>query len=140
MGIRRTDVPPDTWAALMSAVPRSAQSGGVQAVTIPAPPSANNLFATAGRRRVKSQQYRQWLYLVVPALGTLAAPELPTRYLLTLSGKWNMQSDGENALKAVLDAVVLAGVLPDDSLKHVVGGRWVYVGGEGQRLVTVGWE
>jgi hypothetical protein len=110
----------------------------VERVTLPAPPSANSLFVVRDGKRVKTREYKAWLARVAPLLALLRSPpSYPCRYHLHLTGKWNIQRDGANAEKAAIDATVVAGVIPDDSLKYVRGGEWTYEPGQGDPLATV---
>lgn len=100
-------------------------------VTLPLPPSTNNLFATVGSRRVKSREYKAWLANAEAALIELRKPAgLPAGVRVSVFGSVNRQRDLDNMLKPVLDALVSAGVLPGDSLKYVTevrigyGGEW----------------
>jgi hypothetical protein len=110
-------------------------------VTLPACPSANNLFATFNGRRIKSREYKAWLDRATPLLAILAPPaSYPCRYRMHLAGKWNVLRDGQNVEKATIDASVAAGVITDDSLKYVHGGEWTYEKGDSEPTVTVWFE
>lgn len=115
------------------------QSGQLQPrVTLPVPPSANNLFATVKGFRVKSREYKAWLEQAVPLLAFLAGPaSYPCRYRILLAGTLNMLRDGANTEKAAVDAVVAAGVIPDDCLKYVCGGVWGFEKSDREPTLTV---
>lgn len=89
---------------------------------LPAPPSTNNLFLTlrGGRRRVIAPKYRAWR---VEADECLAKHEPivtindPVSIELLLDERNRMDLD--NTLKAPIDALVRAGVIPTDKPKHV---------------------
>lgn len=101
--------------------------GGTETcVELPPPPSTNNLFFTKGKRRFKTDEYKAWLASAVPILSRLKRPDLPCEIYLYLIGNWNERRDGSNTVKAVEDALVAAGVIPDDSLKYVRREVWVY--------------
>lgn len=92
-------------------------------VRVDLPPSVNNLFATVGRRRVKTKKYKTWLANAVAALVELRNPkEFPVGVVVHVVGKVNAARDLDNLLKPIADAMVAAGVLPDDSLGYV--GQW----------------
>lgn len=112
---------------------------GTFIVTVPAPPSTNNLFATVRGRRVKSKQYRQWLERAVPLLERLAIPlpGCPCRVNFTIDGKVRRSRDGDNFAKPIFDALVAAKIIPSDNLKHIQEGWWKYRGGAGDPSVTV---
>lgn len=89
-------------------------------VVVPVPPSANNLFLTAGRRRVKTPAYTEWLKAAVPLLARLRRPaRTPVEVRVTVTGGngWNPARDIANVEKAITDALVEAGVLADDSTR-----------------------
>lgn len=102
----------------------SVLSGVLKRVCVVVPPSTNHLFLTAGRRRVKTSEYRDWLAVAVPEIAKLQRPaKFPVRIIATLFGKppaINMQRDIANIEKACGDALVEAGIIPDDCLKYVV--------------------
>ena len=97
-------------------------------VTIPIPPSANNLFKNAGKRgRVPSKEYKQWTAAVIPLVSRLRPPaSYPCQFFCCLVGKVNQQRDGDNCQKPLLDVCKKAGVITDDNLKRVRGGCWHY--------------
>lgn len=87
-------------------------------LVLPVPPSTNNLFATAGRRRIKSQRYRDWLeeagfYLMQQ---TFKQGEIEGAYEMRLRVPLKCRADVTNLFKAPEDLLVSIGVLPDD--KH----------------------
>lgn len=97
------------------------------AVELPVPPSVNGLwrsYRSHGKVRVVcSKQYTAWLGVAVPLLR-LGLPRVvahPAELALTVrTGKgWRKDRDLDNCLKAVADAVVRAGRLPDDSAEYV---------------------
>lgn len=100
-----------------------ADSPKLDRVTLPLPPSTNNLFVNArGRGRVKSKEYAAWAARVVPMLWELKPPErLPCTFFWLLTGQVSVLRDGDNTLKPLLDACVKAGVIKDDSLQYVRG-------------------
>jgi Holliday junction resolvase RusA-like endonuclease len=90
-------------------------------VTLPLPPSTNNLFwnARRGRGRVATSKYRLWqalaiksIWAQVPALNRIGGP-----VALSLCVPTKMRGDIDNRLKPTIDALVAAGRIDDD--KHV---------------------
>lgn len=98
-----------------------------KSATLTLPPSTNGLFLSAGRRRVKTPEYRDW---ITENTWKVAAMEKPTAFpvhvRIKVCGKVNARRDLDNLIKPTLDLLVSAGVLPDDNVKHVTGGRWEY--------------
>lgn len=129
LAVARGLLPADTVA------PKKTKGKGVKVATaarkpgtdleaeLPLPPSVNNLFITRGNRRVKSPGYRTWLSLVAPILRRLISPNrFPVEIVVTVHGPLNMARDLDNMLKPVGDALVIAEVIPGDSVAHVR--RW----------------
>ena len=92
-------------------------------LTLPFPPSTNNLFVTArfGRttRRVSSPQARAYAGTVAKHVQALGAPPAPSGELRAVIAAWvpdRRARDIDNLCKAPLDALVKAGVMADDSL------------------------
>lgn len=81
---------------------------------LPPPPSTNGLFATVGRRRIKSRRYRRWLNaagweLVAQRPGTIAGP-----WQVDIALPAGLRGDVDGRIKAVLDLLVKHGVTADD--------------------------
>ncbi len=114
----------------------------VSRVTVPIPPSANNLFCNLKRGgRVPTKEYTAWKKGADPLVARLRPPpSYPCKFFYLLSGKVFMQRDGGNCEKALLDACVRTGVIPDDSLKYVRGGIWHFEKGEGEPVATIWFE
>lgn len=92
-------------------------------LTLPFPPSTNNLFVTArfGRttRRVSSPQARAYAKAVAEAVKEVRAMPAPSGELRAVIAAWvpdRRARDLDNMVKAPLDALVKAGVMADDSL------------------------
>lgn len=91
------------------------------AVELPLPPSTNNLFVTVGKYRVPSGDYKAWRKEVAPILARFKPPvPLPFGVTITLIGGTGLNEarDLGNCEKAVTDALVDAGVIRCDSLRH----------------------
>ena len=96
----------------------SGRRGGVLEATLPWPPSVNHYWAARGNARYLSPRARAWhqeawailrgAWRGEPMRGEVAV-------LLVLHPPDRRRRDLDNTLKAVLDALVHAGVLQDDS-------------------------
>jgi|ERR1700722_2340694 len=86
---------------------------------LPLPPSTNNLFASVGKRRVKSKAYRDWITEAIQSVEEVFSVATPVSITLTLTGQVNEQRDLANIEKASVDLLVAWDVIPDDSLKFV---------------------
>lgn len=102
-------------------------------LTLPFPPSANNLFVNAGRRgRIKSSRYEMWLNEAGWELKSQRPSKMTGRVAVTIAlcpvSKRRMDADNFN--KPVLDLLVKHGVLEGDDSRFVreITVRWVDVG------------
>lgn len=93
-------------------------------VTLPAPPSTNNLFFNRkGGGRSRSAEYNSWLdkagvILNATRAGKRFAVVTPCTILIRV-GKCNEARDLSNFLKPAEDLIVKCGVIPNDNVKHV---------------------
>ena len=102
-------------------------------LTLPAPPTTNNLFINAGRKRVKSQRYKAW--------QTEAGWELRRQRCGCIGGPWEadialptgLTGDLDNYLKPILDLLVTHRVVDDD--KHCMK-LSVEKGGPGEAITV----
>lgn len=90
-------------------------------IHLPWPPSVNNLYFNAGRKRVKAPLYRQWQE---EAGWMLKAAKVrpftdPVSVTIELCPPDNRRTDADNRTKPVLDLLVAHGIISDDSRKHV---------------------
>jgi Holliday junction resolvase RusA-like endonuclease len=90
------------------------------------PPSVNNLYPTRGGRRVKSEEYKQWIHdsgmHILSKKRTFKKkgykmPEPPYKFELRLFFPDNRRRDASNYIKAVEDLV--ANMLGYDDKEHV---------------------
>lgn len=91
-------------------------AGAVQGftVTLPLPPSANNLFLTRGNRRARSPEYDAWLDAARWALHQERPEPVTGPYALLLALPFLMRGDVSNRIKAPEDLLVKEGLTPDD--------------------------
>lgn len=104
----------------------------MSSLTLPWPPSTNNLFINTRRGRVLAPQYRSW---IEEAGWTLQAqhPERhagPVAVTVELRNPTRRKADADNRLKAVLDLLVKHQVIAadDSTTLRSVTARWVETG------------
>ncbi len=89
-------------------------------VKLPWPPSVNHYWKARGRRRFISPKAKAWMD---EAVWILRAPRIrfegAVAVRMRLSPPDRRRRDGDNLEKAVMDALVKAGVIGDDSLEYV---------------------
>lgn len=104
--------------AMPSILVGAAVEHGYLALTSP-PPSLNNLFATAGKIRIKSQDYKDWIAVAGMQVKRQNQWHVPGKTRIYL--KFNRRQTGcdlDNLIKPVLDLLVTFGRIEDD--KNVI--------------------
>lgn len=99
-------------------------------LTLPYPPTTNNLFVNVGKGRKKSTEYRAWLDRA--GLEIMAQrPQLATRniagaytFSLVAERPDRRRRDLSNLCKPVEDLLVSMGLLSDDSDAESIELRW----------------
>lgn len=91
------------------------------AVTLPFPPSVNNLYATSKTRRYVSRRYRRWRHDAGWAieLAKLTPTTGPVHLAILLTVPDQVRRDADNYAKAVIDLAVTHRLIPDDSREVV---------------------
>lgn len=89
------------------------------------PPSSNNLFLSAGNRRVKTPRYRGWLDVAGWEIATQRPAKIAGPYALTI---WlerpKRRRDLDNAIKGLSDLLTQQRVIEDDSLCQKLSAEW----------------
>lgn len=95
-------------------------------LTLPYPPSVNNLYRNAGNRRVKTEAYMAWLNAAGWELRRQRPGHVPGRYRLSLvlTPPDGRARDADNTFKAVSDLLKTCGVIAEDSLAKAVSAEW----------------
>lgn len=96
------------------------------------PPSANSMrahFVAGGKvRSVKSKGYAEWKERAAWEIKAARPRRIAGPYRLSIAAQRNWRSkrprDIDNIIKPVSDALVLAGVVIDDSLAESVSAKW----------------
>lgn len=106
---------------MLSTPPSVRETRRTATVHLPWPPSVNNLYFNAGRKRVRAPLYRKWQEEAGWMVKAAKVPAFaqPVAITLDLCPPDNRRTDADNRTKPVLDLLVACGVLPDDSRKHV---------------------
>lgn len=88
------------------------------------PFSANKMFVPIGQGKlIKSKQYREWIETTLPLISEQLEPikEFPVEIELVIySGTdWQNKRDIDNCIKPIIDLLVRAEILPDDTTKYI---------------------
>lgn len=88
-------------------------------LSVPFPPTTNNLFMNVGKRRVPTKGYRDWRELACVLIDNQMRGQAPItgpfHFLMELDRPDKRARDLDNYTKAVLDSLVLSRVIRDDS-------------------------
>lgn len=105
-------------------------------VEVPIPPSTNNLWRAcrargAGKTRVYlSSAYAAWLPEAILRIkfGLTKQKLFPVSLYVTIRGGkgWTKTRDLSNVFKAIEDAIVKAGIIPNDNTDYVRGCHMTY--------------
>ena len=98
--------------------------------SLPYPPSVNNLFVNAGKRRVTSEPYQRWQGAAQGAILEQGRKRIhgPVSLSVALVRPDKRRRDLSNTLKAVEDVLVSMAVIDDDSLIQRISVQWVASG------------
>lgn len=113
-------------------------------VRLDIPPSVYALWVPTRKRtrfgysvqgRARSQVYEAWLATTLPILRGIPPLTLPASIVIEVVGGqgWRINRDLDNAEKAIIDALVTAGRLPDDSTQYLQRKLTVYTEPPGGR-------
>ena len=106
-------------------------------ISLSHPPATNNLyFNVAGRGRVRSDRYNQWLDESAWQIAGQRPGRIAGKFVaeITIHRPDNRRRDLDGLLKPLLDCCVKNRIVSDDSLAEKITMQWAS-GGEGCRLV-----
>lgn|GEM_PF-1556642 len=105
----------DTDCGKMANLPQSVE------FTMPTPPSTNTLFRNVkGIGRVKTRLYEDFIRMGMAAIRAQKVPPV-TGNIIAVIGveRMSLSADIDNRLKALLDTIVMAGIIQDD--RYITG-------------------
>lgn len=104
--------------------------------TLPPPLTLNTIYRAVNGRNIKSKKYRDWCeeadwQLQMQGPEPLGDGPFFIHYSVPIvhwrtGRKVGSNSDIDNRIKCLADAIVRAEIIPDDSMKYVVGFRAVW--------------
>ena len=121
------------------------QRAEMNQVVLPIPPSANMIWRIGRGRMYKSGQYLAWLAAAEVeflAQGPWDKFEEKTPYRVEIFAAIDRRRDIDNLIKPILDAMLKAGLTPDDAYADVVVAQRLPVGARGlnKDQVMVRWR
>lgn len=125
---RKQDLPGqiDLEDAIKARRPRGRKRAKKTAAVLSLPPSTNNLYwNVAGKGRVKTDDYRAWLEAAGWELKAQKAGQIKGHVGVQFhAGLMRRRRDLDNLLKPTLDALVMWGIIEDDSWVADIHARW----------------
>jgi Holliday junction resolvase RusA-like endonuclease len=94
-------------------------------VTLPFPPTVNNLFANTPNGRVRTAKYRAWAKAALTHCRGARRIAGPYRLTVLATRPDSRKRDLSNLLKATEDLLVKAGLVQDDSLCTDIQLSWL---------------
>jgi Holliday junction resolvase RusA-like endonuclease len=109
------------------------------------PFSANQMYVPIARGKMaKSRKYNAWIEKNLPVLKEemLPASQFPinVELLVMANHLWRMKNDVDNLVKPLIDLLVRAQIIPDDTSRYVenVHLRYLYIPGD--PMVRISYE
>ena len=109
------------------------------------PFSANQMYVPISRgKMVKSRKYNAWIEKNLPVLTEemLPASQFPinVELLVMANHLWRMKNDSDNLVKPLIDLLVRAQIIPDDTSRYIenVHLRYLYIPGD--PMVRISYE
>jgi crossover junction endodeoxyribonuclease RusA len=111
-------------------------------LTIPAPPSVNNLFSNSVRGRFKTPKYKAWLqeagWRIREQMAADGCDRVPGRVVVMIGvERTNLRADLDNQAKAVLDLLTAHHVIDDDRFVTGLVLAWMPQGGHRTPIARV---
>ena len=113
--------------------------------TIQEPFSANKMYAPVARgKMVKSKKYNDWIQKNITIIkdNLLPATSYPIEIeiLILADSQWKMISDPDNIVKPIVDLLVRAEIIPDDTSRFVESVKVRYLQGFGSPITCISYS
>lgn len=110
--------------------------------TIEEPFSANKMYAPIARgKMVKSKKYNDWITKNVTKIkdNLLPANKFPieVEILVLADSQWKMRCDSDNIVKPIVDLLVRAEIVPDDTSRFIESVKVRYLQGFGSPITCI---
>jgi len=113
--------------------------------TIEEPFSANKMYTPIARGKlIKSKKYRSWIEKNTPIIkdNLLPANKFPieVEILIMADFQWKMKSDPDNIVKPIVDLLVRAEIIPDDTSRFIESVKVRYLQGFGPAVTCISYS
>ena len=113
--------------------------------TIEEPFSANKMYAPVARgKMVKSKKYNEWINKNVSIIKDTLIPakEFPieVEILIMADSQWKMKCDPDNIVKPIVDLLVRAEIVPDDTSRFIESVKVRYLQGFGSPVTCISYS
>lgn len=113
--------------------------------TIQEPFSANKMYTPIARGKlIKSKKYRNWIDKNISIIkeNLLPANKFPieVEILIMADFQWKMKSDPDNIVKPIVDLLVRAEIVPDDTSRFIESVKVRYLQGFGPAVTCISYS
>ncbi len=113
--------------------------------TIEEPFSANKMYAPIARgKMVKSKKYNDWISKNITKIkdNLLPANKFPieVEILVLADSQWKMRCDSDNIVKPIVDLLVRAEIVPDDTSRFIESVKVRYLQGFGSPITCISYS
>ena len=110
--------------------------------TIQEPFSANKMYAPVARgKMVKSKKYNEWINKNVSIIKDTLLPAknfpIEVEILIMADYQWKMKCDPDNIVKPIVDLLVRAEIIPDDTSRFIESVKVRYLQGFGSPVTCI---
>ena len=113
--------------------------------TIQEPFSANKMYTPIAKGKlIKSKKYKNWIETNIPIIkeNLLPANKFPieVEILIMADLQWILKSDPDNIVKPIVDLLVRAEIIPDDTSRFVESVKVRYLQGFGPAVTCISYS
>ena len=113
--------------------------------TIQEPFSANKMYTPIAKGKlIKSKKYRDWIDKNISIIkeNLLPANKFPieVEILIMADFQWKMKSDPDNIVKPIVDLLVRAEIVPDDTSRFIESVKVRYLQGFGPAVTCISYS
>ena len=110
--------------------------------TIQEPFSANKMYAPVARgKMVKSKKYNEWINKNISIIKDTLLPAnkfpIEVEILIMADYQWKMKCDPDNIVKPIVDLLVRAEIIPDDTSRFIELVKVRYLQGFGSPVTCI---